>query len=195
MENSALKTIKNLITYLFAALLIVYILIGILFFFFQGSFIYYPNSENFESCPGFKYYEKVNFKGTRFYFLNRSSEIIVYYHGNYGSTCDRSLIKSTFEKTNKSLIFVEYAGYSNDKVKPSKKLLLNDVENIILYLESNNFNKITIYGQSIGSGPASYHVSLGNVERLILVNPFARLTDLIQSKIKVYPEFIFFILK
>jgi len=44
-----------------------------------------------------------------------------------------------------------------------------------------------VYGQSIGSGPASYHASLGGVDSLILVSGFSSLADIARKKFKIYP--------
>jgi len=129
--------------------------------------------------------------GTRFYYNKGSSDnVLIYYHGNAGSACDRSYVKSTFEKGGSSLIFVEYAGYSNDNKKPSKKLILQDVKNIHNFVEKNSFKNVIVYGQSIGTGAASYHASLGKVDHLILVTTFSRLLDIAQATYIIYPASI-----
>lgn len=154
--------------------------------------LYYPDNQDFNQCDGFKDYEKLEFNGTRSYFLQGSQKdkLIVYYHGNAGSACSRSRFKSIFEKSNASLLFVEYAGYSNADIKPSKKLILQDVDNIHAYIRTHGYRKVTVYGQSIGSGAASYHASLGDVDDLILVTPFSSLVDLVQSSYIIYPASI-----
>jgi len=168
--------------------LVIYVLFGIYLFLNQKSMIYFPDKQDFESCSGFSDYQKINHSRTRFYFKEGSNEkVIIYYHGNAGSACDRSYFRSTFEKSDASLIFVEYAGYSNDEVKPSKNLILKDVENIRDYIREKSFNNIIIYGQSVGSGAASYHASLGNVDTLILATPFSKLSDVAQAAYKIYP--------
>ena len=190
MKKKHFNKLKNLLFNFIVALIIVYILFGILFFLFQKSFIYFPNNQDFENCIGFNDYQKINHNGTRFYFKENSQSAIIYYHGNTGSTCDRSLIKSIFEETNYSLIFVEYAGYSNDPKTSSKKLLLKDTENINDFLEKNSFTNNIVYGQSLGSGSASYHASFGNIKHLILTSPFSKMSDVVQSRIKIYPAFL-----
>lgn len=184
-------TFKKVIINISIAFAIVYILFGLFLFFNQKSMLYYPNNQDFNQCGGFNDYEKINHNGTRFYFKQGiQDKTIVYYHGNAGSACDRSYFKSIFEQSNASLIFVEYAGYSNDNVKPSKKLILKDVKNIHDYIAEKNYKNIIVYGQSIGSGAASYHAHLGNVNDLILVTPFSKLVDVVQSKYVIYPAFI-----
>ena len=170
--------------------LIIYIAIGLFLFFSQKSLLYFPTNQNFNDCIGFENYEKLNYNGTRFYFKEDTlkDNIIVYYHGNAGSACDRSAFKSVFEEGNSSVIFVEYAGYSNDnKNNPSRDLILQDVENMYSYVEEENFQEVLVYGKSIGSGAASYHAYLGNVDYLILTTPFSSLEDVAQSKYIIYP--------
>lgn len=177
---------KRLINFLIA-FLIVYILFGFILFFSQNSMIYYPDNQNFEDCAGFLDYEKISYNETRFYFRQGSENLMVHYHGNAGSACDRSFFREYFEQENNSIIFVEYAGYSNDSRKPSKELILQDVRNVHDYIKKGSFERVMVYGGSIGSGPASYHAFLGSVDYLIFVTPFSSLVDVAQSKYILYP--------
>ncbi|MFC2134868.1 alpha/beta hydrolase [Bacteroidota bacterium] len=166
---------------------ITYVLFGIILFLTQRSMMYFPNNQSFEDCAGFVDYEKINHKGTRMYYKEGSDKAIVYYHGNAGSACDRSFTKPVFEKTNATMIFVEYAGYSNDKRKPSRKLILKDVENVHDFMKEKKFSKIVVHGQSIGSGAASYHASLGGVDKLILATSFSSMADVAKTQYFIYP--------
>ena len=167
---------------------IIYFIFGLFLFFSQKSMLYYPDNQSFEDCGGFSDYQKINFNGTRFYYKQGSLDnVIVYYHGNAGSACDRSYFKLFFEQSNSSIIFVEYAGYSNDNIKPSRGLILQDVDNISSFVKQNSFKNIIVYGQSIGSGAASYHSSIGNIDSLILVGSFSSLNDIAQSMYVIYP--------
>ncbi len=184
--------IKSVILKISIALVVVYFFFGLVLLLNQKSMLYYPNDQSFKNCDGFKDYQATDFGGTRFYLKENSSDtIIVYYHGNAGSACDRSYTKSTLEKSDASLIFVEYAGYSNDADnKPSRDLILKDVQNIHNYIQTKSYKNIIVYGQSIGSGAASYHASLGDVNNLILVTPFSRLDEVAQTKYIIYPTSI-----
>jgi len=187
MNANINKIVRKFLKNLLVATLITYILFFVIFIFLQKSFIYFPDDQDFKDCQGFLDYEKKTISNTRFYFKQGTDNALIYYHGNAGSTCDRSLIKEFFEENNYSIIFVEYTGYSNDQTKPNKEQIFKDVENIHKFLTKNNLNNNVVYGQSLGSGPASYHASLGNVGKLILVSPFSSMRDLIKSKIKIYP--------
>jgi uncharacterized protein len=179
---------KPIIIQIITAIIIGYILFGLFLFFNQKAMLYYPDAQEFEQCEGFSDYKKITHNGTRFYFKqNSTKKVIIYYHGNAGSACDRSSFRPIFEQSDASILFVEYSGYSNDNKTPSKKLILNDVQQIHDYITQHNFKNIVVYGQSIGSGAASYHASLGDVDKLLLVTPFSNLTYVVQSIYKIYP--------
>lgn len=168
--------------------IVLYVLIGLLLYFFQKSLLYHPNKQDFYTCKGFKEYEKKSVNDTRFYYKQGNNEtVIVHYHGNAGSTCDRSFTRPMFEQFDASIIYVEYAGYSNDTVRPSKDLILKDVKNIHNFIYKKGFTNIIVYGQSLGSAAASYHAYLGNVNHLILVTPFSTLQEVAQSMYVIYP--------
>ena len=171
--------------------MVIYLLFGLFLFFSQRSMLYYPDNQDFESCERFSDYQKINFNGTRFYYKQGSPDnVIVYYHGNAGSACDRGYFKSFFEQSNSSIIFVEYTGYSNDSIKPSRDLILQDVKNVHSFVKENSFKNIVVYGQSIGSGAASHHAFIGDVNSLILVGSFSSLDDVVRSKYIIYPASI-----
>nr|MDD3719953.1 alpha/beta hydrolase [Candidatus Gracilibacteria bacterium] len=166
----------------------IYVFFCIYLYLSQKSMIYLPSHQDFYECNGFKYYDKLFFNGTRFYIKNKSDNVIVVYHGNAGSACDLSNnLKKVLEETDYSLVFVEYAGYSNDSYSPSIMLLKNDVENIKAYLNIKNFKKVIVYGRSLGTALAAYQSSISNVDKLILVSPFTTFLDLIKSKYPIFP--------
>lgn len=183
---------KKTILRIFVYFLIIYVILFLFLFFNQRSMIYFPNNQDFYDCHGFSDYEKINFNGTRFYFQNNSNDVVlIYYHGNAGSACDRSFTRKVFDKFNISFIFVEYAGYSNDIVRPSKNLILQDVRNINNFISKKEFTNIIVYGQSIGSGPASYQAFIGQVDTLILTTPFDKLSNVAQSIYPIFPMSFF----
>lgn len=176
------------VVHVLGGLLLAYVLFGLYLYFSQQAMLYYPTAQDFDACEGFRDYEKVVHNGTRFYYRNGSERVIVYYHGNAGSACDRSLLKGFFEQFGASLLFVEYAGYANDNVGPSRERILADVRNVHAYVQRHA--QVTVYGQSIGAGAASYHASLGGVDALVLVGAFSRLRDVAQSTFPIYPSLL-----
>ncbi|MFC1644801.1 alpha/beta hydrolase [Patescibacteria group bacterium] len=168
-------------------LVLVYVGFGVVLFFSQKSIIYYPDSQDFESCPGFEDSEKLNLNGTRAYFKKSSDRLVVFYHGNAGSACDRAFLKDRFEKDGLSYLFVEYAGYSGDSKKPSSDLLIQDVENIVEFIGGQDFKEVFVGGGSIGSSLAIYHSKLARVDKMLLVTPFYSVKDMAKKLYGVYP--------
>ena len=105
----------------FKYLIIILIVILVIYYFFNSiamymnvtDYIYFPNEQDFNNCPGFSDSEKKEHQGTRFYYTENSDKLLIFYHGNAGSACDRAFIKDQFKQMGYSTIFVEYAGFSN----------------------------------------------------------------------------------
>jgi len=167
-----------------------YVILGLLLYFYQNKLIYHATKQDFDSCNGFNDAEKINHNGTRFYYKYNSERLAIFYHGNAGSACDRSFFKNVLEKMNYSYMFVEYAGYSNDFRTPSKNLLVKDAENINDFVKTKNFSKTVLIGESLGTGIAAYHSSLGDAEKMILIAPFESIKSLAKIHYPIYPSFL-----
>ncbi len=160
---------------------------GIYLYFYQSNFVYFPTNQDFNNCPAFEESEKININETRAYFENNSDKLIIFYHGNAGSACDRDYLKNKFKKLGFSTLFVEYTGFSNDTKKPTKELLINDVQNINQFIKTVNFKKIIIVGESLGNALAIYHSTLIEIDKLLLISPFYKMEDIAKNNFGVYP--------
>src|SRR3989338_1128224 len=100
--------------------LLVYCGLGVALFVFQEKYIYYPYETDFQDCPSFAAADKILSGSSRGYLTKRSPEnVIVYYHGNAGSACDRAFMDSFFAGQSYSTFFAEYSGYG-EKEKGQK---------------------------------------------------------------------------
>lgn len=167
-----------------AILLSVYLAVIIFMFFNQKSYLYFPDRQNFFDCPQFSESQKIIFQGTRFYYTPVSQKLVVFYHGNAGSACDRGYLKDLFKQWGYSSIFVEYAGYASDSKKPSQKLMTQDAENINLWLKTTEHKKPALAGESLGTWFALYHSTLVQDSKLLLISPFFDMAEVAQ---KHYP--------
>ncbi|MDO8594255.1 MAG: hypothetical protein Q7R93_01940 [bacterium] len=168
--------------------LIWYVVFGALLMLLERRIIYFPSTQDFESCAGFADAEKITYQGARFYYKKVSDErVVVFYHGNAGSACDRSHLKEIFEQSGYSYLFVEYSGFSDDSGVPSKKDILGEVTQVREFLLERGYTKVVSVGESIGSGPAAYHAHLGAVEKVALLTPYYELADMGGALGKVYP--------
>lgn len=187
-----MSIIKKIVKILIIVIVLSYFTFGLFLFIFQKNFIYQPDKQNFISCKRFEDSEKININGTRAYYKRNSNRLIVFYHGNGGSACMRSYLKDEFEKLGFSFIFVEYAGYSDDTRKASKVLIMKDVENIKEFTEKQNFSKIIVAGESLGTALAIYHSTISNVDNLLLISPFNSLADIAGANYRIYPITLMF---
>lgn len=173
-------------------ILLVFVLFYITFGFFASRFqshiIYIPDKQDFYTCPLMQSAERIDHQGTRMYFKDNGERVGVVYHGNAGSACDRALYAELLERHGYSYLIVEYAGYSGDTARsPSHALLKQDVEHVIDFMQSKNFTRSVILGESIGTGFASYHAKLAPPDKLILISPFTNILNVAKDEFWYYP--------
>jgi uncharacterized protein len=165
-----------------------YVTFGLYLYFAQKKYIYFPDSNaDFYDCPLFHDSQKVEFQGTRFYYKQNSARLLVHYHGNADTACNSHAIKEILDELEYSYIFVEYAGYAGGNQEPSKELILKDVRNVSEYLKKISFSELTLMGESLGTGVASYHASLSKADKVLLVSPFDRLRSIAQKQYPIFP--------
>lgn len=156
-----------------------FLVVSVYMFVNQKSYIYFPDNQNFDICPGFADSEKIREGGTRMYYLpaDLADMVAVYYHGNAGSACDRSFVKDGLKKQGFSLLFVEYAGYSDDDRRPSRDLIMQDAKNANEFISRLGYKKIVLIGTSLGTAVAAYHQTLQRPEKMVLLTPFDKLSE------------------
>jgi len=177
---------KNLMEFLWI-FLITYVAYGAYLVFSQERITYQPTPQDFATCAELVHVEQVTYEGTRMYFKDNGPHVVVLYHGNYGSACDRAFLAELFEEAGYSYLLPEYAGYSNDIVKPSHERIKKDVEHVTAFLKEKNFSEVVVVGESVGTRFATYHVSLAPPQKLLLISPFSSLTDIAQHAFWYYP--------
>lgn len=174
-------------------IILVYVGLGLFLFLFQRSYIYFPQYTNFpvfSECPFFDTTEQFEHRGTQFYETEGTENVvIVYYHGNAGTACDRYETRELLAQTGAKLLFVEYPGYGGDAKETTEETITNAVDNIIDHLAKSNTQetKVIVVGRSIGTGAAAYHAQSGRADTLILVSPFTSLPAVAQLHYAVYP--------
>jgi uncharacterized protein len=153
----------------------------------QEKIIYQPTEQNFSTCSGFMDAIKTQLGSTRVYQKDINKSLVVFYHGNGGSTCDRAQFANFAVDRNYSYIFPEYTGYSNDEGVASHEEIIKNVEDVVRYIEAESYKEVLLIGESIGTLFASYHASLLSPDKLLLISPLTNLTDVARSKFWFYP--------
>jgi len=153
----------------------------------QERVIYQPFGPDFVACRAFATAEQVTHNGTRMYVSDTAKPVVVLYHGNAGSACDRALYAQLFSEAGYDFVIVEYAGYGGDPVAPSHTRIKADVQNVISFLSEQGVSDVTLVGESIGSGVAAYHTTLAPPTKLLLITPFTDLTAVAAQRFWFYP--------
>lgn len=169
------------------AFLLFYVAFGAHATAFQERIAYHPGSRDFADCPELSDAEQVSFKGTRMYVHDTGGRFAVIYHGNAGTACDRAFIADVFVKAGYSYALPEYAGYAGGEGFPSHERVKEDVKNVVSYLKTLGRGASVVFGESIGTGAASYHASLASVDRIVLVSPFTDLAAVARRHFWYYP--------
>lgn len=168
--------------------LICYLGLGIVLFIFQSSFVFRPDTTDFQNCPQFKNSEKITFNSSRGYFTKTSKDkVIVFYHGNAGRACDRDYLEPIFASYGYSTYFVEYSGYAESNNKPTMDKVLKNVTDTIDFIKTQNFKEVTVIGESVGVGPASYHAKNASINNLVLITAYNNFASVAFSHYPVYP--------
>ncbi len=171
--------------------LVFYVFFGMYLYLNQEKIVYQPFAQDFNSCPEFSEAEKVSYQDTRMYIRRSGAEpVVVLYHGNAGSACDRAFYADLFAGAGYGYVIVEYAGYSNDTKIPTHERVKQDVEHVVSYLENQDVESVIIVGESIGTGAAAYHASIAPPEKLLLISPFTDLRAIARSRFWFYPTSI-----
>lgn len=113
-------------------------------------------------------------------------------HGNAGEAGHRAYALPSFPE-NASVYILEYPGYGPRKGKPSKKTINTAAEEGFSDLRIRYPDlSLCVASESIGSGPASHLGSLDNPpDKIVLVVPFDKLTDLAQHHMWFLPVRLF----
>jgi uncharacterized protein len=130
-----------------------YLLFGVLLTIFQERVVYHPNAQSFEVCDELAHAQKVTVSGTRMYVKEGEKGMVVIYHGNAGSACDRAFLGTFVSGLGYGYIIPEYAGYSDDtRDRPSHAAVKQDVAHVVSYTNEKYKGRVVlVLGESIGT--------------------------------------------
>ncbi len=166
----------------------IYLLFGLGLFLAQDHLIYLPDTTPTAQCstPG----EIVETEaGLRGYYLPAADAtgLVVVYHGNAGRACHRHFYATPVQGAGHSLLLVEYPGYGEAAPHPNTQTLLDYTNVVAEHINTLNYRSISLVGESIGSGFASYHATHQDIDQLILISPLDTLSRRTQRAMPFYP--------
>lgn len=168
--------------------LLAYFGFGALLYFGQRLFLYYPEMGVPDACSVFGQsgVVQVTEGATTLYSRPGGEKLLVFYHGNAGTACDRKFLADYFSSKNIGFIFVEYAGYGSAG-KASEDSLKVNVRDADRFLEKLEFDELIIMGESLGTNLAAYHATLRAPEKLLLLSPYTSMADVAAAHYPIYP--------
>lgn len=180
--------IKKYLWMTLRVILLVYIGLGAYLYFNQRNLLYFPEIGDPEACALFEDTgaKKSDYNGTTFYYKQNGGTLVVFYHGNGGTACDRKFLADFFDKQGVSYLFVEYAGYGDGR-SSTQAALEENVRDAEEFIRKLSFNTLVIMGESLGSGLAVYHATLHAPDKMILVSPYTSVADVAAAHYRVYP--------
>lgn len=104
---------------------------------------------------------------------------VLVFHGNAGSALDRGYYLPLLERAGTDVILFEYPGYGARPGEPSQPSLVEAAVRALDQLRAEAPGPVWLLGESLGSGVACAVAARqpGKVAGLLLVTPFARMTE------------------
>jgi pimeloyl-ACP methyl ester carboxylesterase len=168
---------------------------------FQEKMIFYPRPIDPRECSEMKafgaVYENSTFGDEELrYYIKRSKAprgIFLHFHGNAGSACGRDFILEEVSDPSWTIVLAEYPGFSIDDRHPTQRRILKNSLAIYDHLRENEEGgeAIVLFGESLGTGVATYVASTREVEGLFLQSPYPSVTAIAQSRYPFIPINLF----
>jgi len=164
---------------------VVYIVFGLLLYFAQSTFIYYPTpvvhikglSEKTIKNDG---------ESIKIHVLNESQpHALIYFGGNAEAVAfNAARFGQTFQQH--AIYLMNYRGYGGSTGTPEEQALYSDALALFDKVKARH-KHVAVIGRSLGSGVATYLASKRDVSKLILVTPFDSIENVAASHYPVYP--------
>lgn len=186
-----------MIIILVIVLSLVFIVINVVFYFFQEKVIFQGSNipDSFQYTFDFPYKEIfIKRKNAVLHGLLIKSEqskgVILYFHGNRGDIRRWGKIGKSLVTYGFDVLVVDYRGYGKSRGERAEEYLYQDGQLFYDHLkEKLAYDRIIIYGRSLGSAIATSVAFVKNCELLILESPMTKLVDIIPwfKKILILP--------
>jgi uncharacterized protein len=178
--------------------LLLYVLLGVVFHFFQEKLIFRP-----EKLPaGYQYRFDIPFQQIDLPVNNEKNlsivqftvpdslrkGIVLYFHGNRGNINRYAPQATAFTKNNYEVWMMDYPGYGKSTGTRKESVLYEDA--LILYkiaIGKVSAEHIILYGKSMGTGIAAQLATKRDCKRLILETPYDEFPSVFRRYAPFYP--------
>lgn len=161
-----------------------YVVLIAVVYFFQEKMMFLPDGRPFGECPDMKRFQAdAVVSGPLRYYIREKEEarmIIIHFHGNAGSACDRIYYFDLLDHLDASVILAEYPGYGGDGRIPGQDVLCRNAEALVRQIRDKNDLPVFLLGESIGTGVAVWAASRVDVAGLILISSYSSMKSVAQ---------------
>lgn len=173
----------------------VYLLLGILAWFFQRRLIYFPSPGPVPRPAGSSWdtLREVEIRTTdgvvlqAWYVPGEHEGTVLWLHGNAGHRGDRSSVLDELRRRGWGVLLPDYRGYGGSTGTPSEDGLYADAEACRAWLAQEAPGPIVYVGSSVGSGVAVELATRVKPAGVILLSPFTSLADVAQHHYRFLP--------
>src|SRR5271170_2375040 len=173
----------NALLIVIRVLTLVYLGFCCVLFFFQRSFIYYPqpSSDNRATTVLPTAAARVLVS-----VLPKEGPRALIYFGGNAEDVSLNMLSFSVAFPNSAIYLLHYRGYGGSSGRPSEKALFADALTLFDEVHAKH-PEVEVVGRSLGSGVAVYLASVRPVTRLVLVTPFDSLQELAAGQIPYVP--------
>lgn len=182
----------------FKLALIIYVLLGLLLYFFQEKFLFHATTLKADHKFSFDQpFEEINIPVSPEKDINiirftvpdsLRRGVVLYLHGNRRNVERYAPFARFFTRHRYEVWMPDYPGFGKTTGPRSEETMNADVTEVYKMIRARfTPEQIIIYGKSLGTGPATYLASRIDCSRLILETPYTSIPDLFGHYAFLYP--------
>jgi alpha-beta hydrolase superfamily lysophospholipase len=176
----------------------VYIVIGLLLYFFQEKILFHP--ERVDRAEAYQFevpFREINLAVTetknlnivQFYHPDSSRKgVVLYFHGNRKNIKRYAGYADNFIRNNYEVWMIDYPGFGKSTGELTEDAMYKDAA-LLYKMARAKFSKdsIVIYGKSLGSGVAAQLASTHDCRALLMETPYYSMDNLVKHYAFIYP--------
>ena len=177
-------------------LVVIYVTSAFVYFFYQNKIIFQPDkldqSHSFQFSSLFEEHfisvgGGVELNALYFKTAQSSKGLILYFHGNADNLQRWGVYAEDLLPFGYDVLMIDYRGYGKSGGKPNELDLYADAEIVLEWATKNfEFDRLIIYGRSLGTAVASKLAASKNPDWLILETPFDKMRSLVLPPFKPF---------